>query len=99
MKSAHDVRAQVVVNQVGRIPSESTGPQWELLVQALTDLSAYGHHVGALLAAQTGTESGPDLARLLAALPPHGIGVDLDPGNLIVSGFSPLEAVQALGEH
>lgn len=99
MKFAHDVGASVVVNQVGRVPAEPKGPQWELLVQALSDLSAYGHHVGALLAAQTGSESGPDLARLLAALPPHGIGVDLDPGNLILNGFSPLEAVQALGSN
>lgn len=98
MKFAHDLRAPVVINQVGRVPAESQGPSWELLTQSLSDLSAYGHHIGALLAAQTGTEDGPSLARLLAALPQHGIGIDLDPGNLIINGFSPLEAVQAVGE-
>ncbi len=46
------------------------------------------------MAAQTGSESGADLARLLAALPTGGVGVDLDPGNLIINGFSPLEAVE-----
>ena len=51
------------------------------------------------MAAQTGTEDGADLARLIAALPAGGIGADLDPGNLIINGFSPLEAVSALGEH
>jgi len=70
-----------------------------LLCESLADLAAYGQHVGALLAAQTGTESGPDLARLLAALPRGGIGVDLDPGYLVINGFSPLEAVTALATH
>jgi sugar phosphate isomerase/epimerase len=97
MKMAADLRAGVVVNQVGRVPAESSGPGWELLVQSLSDLSHYGQHIGAILAAQTGTESGADLARLLAALPPQGVGVDLDPGNLIINGFSALEAVQTLG--
>jgi sugar phosphate isomerase/epimerase len=53
--------------------------------------------VGARIAAETGSESGPDLARLIAALPPGAVGVNLDPGNLIVNGFSVLEAVEVLG--
>ena len=99
MKLAAELRAPVVVNQIGQVPPKSEGPAWNLLVNTLNDLSLYGQHVGALLAAQTGTESGADLARLIAALPERGIGVDLDPGNLIINGFSPLEAVEALGPH
>jgi sugar phosphate isomerase/epimerase len=99
MKMAADLRAPLVVNQVGTVPREPSGRSWETLVQALSDLSVYGQHAGALLAAQTGTESGADLARLIAALPEGGIGADLDPGNLIVNGFSPLEAVETLGPH
>jgi sugar phosphate isomerase/epimerase len=97
MKFAADLRAPVVVNQVGRVPAEPAGPGWTLLVQALSDLGRHGQHVGATLAAQTGSESGADLGRLLDALPPNAIGVDLDPGNLIVNDFSPLEAVESLG--
>ena len=97
MKMAAELGAAVVVNQIGPVPQDTNSRERTLLVQTLADLSAYGQHVGALLAAQTGTESGADLAHLLAALPERGIGVDLDPGNLIVNGFSPLEAVEALG--
>jgi sugar phosphate isomerase/epimerase len=97
MKFAADLRAPVVVNSVGHVPAETGDPSWELFVQTLTDLSRYGQHVGALLAARSGSESGADLARLIAALPQHGIGADLDPGNLIINGFSPLAAVEALG--
>lgn len=99
MKFAHGVGANVVVNQIGLITRDENSANWKLLVEVLTDLSLYGHQVGARLAAQTGTESGEDLARLLKVLPPQGIGVDLDPGNLIVGGFSPLEAIQALGSN
>jgi sugar phosphate isomerase/epimerase len=97
MKMAGQLGARVVVNEVGHVPAESSGAAWDLLVQALTDLSSYGHHAGAVLAAQTGAVAPADLARLLAALPAQGIGVDLDPGNLIIHGFSPREAVEVLG--
>ncbi len=97
MKFAAELGASVVFNQLGHMPGEPKGPAWNLLVQTLSDLGNYGQHIGATLAAQTGTESGADLARLIAALPPGAIGVDLDPGNLIINGFSPLEAVEAVG--
>jgi sugar phosphate isomerase/epimerase len=97
MQFAYDLGANVVVNQVGRVPEQSAGPEWDLLIEVLKDLGEHGQRVGALLAAETGSESGPDLSRLLAALPPGTIGANLDPGNLIVNGFSPLEAVRSLG--
>jgi sugar phosphate isomerase/epimerase len=97
MRFAHDLGARVVVNQVGRVPAESEGTDWALLVEVLRDLGLYSQRAGAWLAAETGSESGPDLARLIAALPPGALSATLDPGNLIVNGFSPLEAVGALG--
>ena len=98
MQLAYQLGAPVVVNQLGTVPAESTGSQWALLTDALTDLGRFGHHVGAFLAAETGTESGADLNRLLSALPSGFIAVDLNPGNLIINGFSPREAVEHLGE-
>jgi sugar phosphate isomerase/epimerase len=97
MRFAADLRAPIVVNQVGRVPAEPDGETWNRMLQALTDLGNYGLRMGATLAAQTGTESGADLARLLDALPPQAVGADLDPGNLIINGFSPLETTEALG--
>lgn len=99
MKLAYLLGAPVVVNQVGTVPPESTGHEWGTLTDALTDLGRYGQHVGAFLAAETGTESGADLKRLLSALPAGFIAVDLNPGNLIINGFSPREAVEQLGQY
>jgi sugar phosphate isomerase/epimerase len=99
MKLAYDLGAGVVINHVGHIPESAGDPAWSVLVESLADLGKHGHHVGALLAADTGTESGADMARLLAALPTGAVGVNLNPGNLLVNGFSPSEAVAVLGDH
>jgi sugar phosphate isomerase/epimerase len=97
MRMAYELRAPLVINRVGYVANSADSPQWKSLVEVLTDLGAYGHRVGALLAAETGNESGADLVRLLAAIPQGAIGVSLNPGNLLLSGFSPLEAVESLG--
>ncbi len=99
MRMAHALGASVVVNHVGNIPAEPKGTEWDLLVQVLTDLGRYGQHVGAFLAAQTGSVDGADLTRLIAALPDGSLAVDFDPGQLIINGFSPLETVEKLAPH
>jgi sugar phosphate isomerase/epimerase len=97
MKLAYDLGSAWVVNQVGRVPAESNDPRWNTLIEVLADLGNYGQRTGALVAAETGSESGGDLARLLVALPHGAVGVCLNPGALIINGFSPLDAVAALG--
>lgn len=97
MKLAYDLGARWVINQVGRVPEDAEGPHWKLLVEALTDLGQFGLRTGALMAAETGSESGADLARLLRALPQGSLGVAFNPGRLIINGFSPQEALTALG--
>jgi sugar phosphate isomerase/epimerase len=99
MRFAADLGASVVVNQVGLIPPEADQEEWSRLLEALTDLGAYGQRVGAWLAAETGSEEGTDLARLVAALPSGCVGVTFNPGNLIVNGFSARDAVDSLGSH
>lgn len=99
MKFAHTLGANVVINRVGRVPEDENDPRFAALVEVLSGLGAYGDRVGARLAAQTGSESGPHLARLLAAVPDQTIGVDLHPGGLIHHGDDPAEAVAALGRH
>lgn len=96
MQLAYDLGANVVVNHVGHIPEEPAGAEWDLLVQVLTDLGRHGQRVGALLAAETGAEEPERMQRLLEALPEGSIGVNLDPGNMIVNGFSASETAKVL---
>lgn len=97
LQLAYDLGANVLINSVGRIPSDATSPSWGTLTQALADIGGFGQRVGATLCAETGSESGADLLRLIKALPEGSLGVNFDPGNLIVNGHSPLEAATLLG--
>jgi sugar phosphate isomerase/epimerase len=99
MKLAYDLGASVVVNHIGRVPAESDASAMTTLVDALTDLGRYGQRVGALLAAETGTENGETLSGLIDRLPPGSLGVDFNPASLIMNGHSPREAIVALAQH
>lgn len=99
MDFAYKLGADVVVNHIGQVPAETEGPAWDLLIQSLTDIGRYGQRCGAVLAAETGSESGPDLARLVEALPTGSLFVNFDPGNLVVNSFSADEALSVLAGH
>lgn len=96
-KLAYALGAGVVINHVGRVPDKPQGPEWELLLGVLRDLGEYGQRAGAVLCAETGSESGADLNRLIQALPEGMLGVNFNPGNLIINGFSATEAAEVLG--
>ncbi len=98
-RSCRGDRAPVVVNRIGDIPAKPEGPEWDLLMQVLHDLGRHGQHTGALLAAETGNEDSEALSRVIEALPTGSLGVDLNPGNLLVHNHSPLDIVSKLGRH
>lgn len=99
LRLAHDLGAGLVLNHVGEIPADSSGPQWQLLVDVLTDLAQFGEHVGAMLCAEAGRAGPADLARLLTALPDGGLVCDLVTGALVVHGHDPVTAIESLGSH
>ncbi|MGD9635335.1 MAG: sugar phosphate isomerase/epimerase family protein [Pirellulales bacterium] len=99
MRFAQSLGAEVVINRIGSVPGDEHDPRFIRLVEVLTGIGAYGERVGARLAAQTGSDDGADLARLIAALPEQSIGVDFHPSGLIHHGHSPAEAVEALGRN
>ena len=98
LRFAYDLGSSVVVNQIGPIPDRESEPgRWNTLVESMLEIGRFSQRVGAWLAIETGTESGPQMAEFLHALPEGTLMVNLDPGNLIIHGFSPREAVQTLG--
>lgn len=99
MQFAYQLGSKILINHVGQIPDENQGPEWDLLVEVLNDLGRFGQHVGVTLAAETGAESGERMAELLASLTPGTIGVNFDPGGLVVNGYSPRDALAALLDH
>jgi sugar phosphate isomerase/epimerase len=97
MELASQLAAPLVLNSIGPIPPDDDAGGRQLLREVLDDLGRFGSRVGAILVAETGNESGSRLAQLLAELPEQCLGVDFNPGKLMAGGFSPLEAVAALG--
>lgn len=95
MDLAYALGATVVVNHIGRVPPAESASS-RLLRDVLADLGSYGARAGARLAVETGQE-GPDvLVGLLKTLPPGELGVDLNPGRLLLAGHSPQEAIAQL---
>jgi sugar phosphate isomerase/epimerase len=62
----------------------------------MEDLGRHGAKVGAVLAAETGTESGEDLMRLLAFHETGYVGVALNAANWVLNGFPVQPNVQAV---
>jgi len=98
MELAYKLGAGLLVGRIGRIPPLQSDER-RLLAEVVTDLGRYGQRVGAMLAAETGAEPGPELARFLEELPEGTIGVDFNPANLAAEGYSVEEAVQTLGQY
>lgn len=99
MKFAFSLGASVVVNQIGAVPENPEDERYVLLMQCLTDLARYGQHVGAMLAAETGSEPGERLAGLIDSLRETALGITFNPANLIVNNFSVEDALPRCASH
>lgn len=99
MRFAADLRADVIINDIGRIAEKDEDPSFQRMIEALTAIAAFGERAGVRFAAQTTHVSPQDLARVIESLPAHSTGVDLHPSGLIDAGYSPNDAIEALGPH
>jgi sugar phosphate isomerase/epimerase len=96
MSLSFDLGPRLVIVQAGRIPEDSNDPRARLLTEALLALGQHGDRTGTILALQTGLESGQVLRRFLDRSDTGGLGVNLDPGNLVLGGYDPYESARAL---
>jgi L-ribulose-5-phosphate 3-epimerase len=91
-----DLGPRVAIVQAGRVPEKPDDPRAALLAEALRDLGAHGDRTGTTLALETGLESGQTLRAFLDRFDTGGLGVNLNPGNLLMGGFDPYESARAL---
>jgi L-ribulose-5-phosphate 3-epimerase len=100
MSLSFDMGPRLVVVQAGRVPDaeeEKAGSlRPRLLAEALQDLGSYGDRVGVVLALETGLESGAALRDYLNRFDSGSLGVNYDPGNLVMNGFDPIDSLRAL---
>src|SRR5579875_3306065 len=88
---------RLVIVQAGSVRGDPNEPRMQVLCESLQALARHGDRVGAVLALETGLEDGAALAAFLDSFDTGALGVNLDPANLLLHGFDPYAAVQALG--
>jgi L-ribulose-5-phosphate 3-epimerase len=96
MSLAFDLGPRVVIVQAGRVPPAEDLTRTALVTEALTALGRHGDRVGTTLALETGLESGAALRDFLARFDTGGLGVNLDPANLLLHGFDPYASASDL---
>jgi sugar phosphate isomerase/epimerase len=97
MSLSFDLGPRIAIVQAGRVPAEDdVSPRAVLMTEALTVLGQYGDRSGTVLALETGLESGAALSKYLDRFDSGGLGVNLDPANLLMRDFDPYESARAL---
>ncbi|MCU0880618.1 MAG: sugar phosphate isomerase/epimerase [Pirellulaceae bacterium] len=99
LKLAYDLGTNVVVNDLGRLPSDDDSGGMSTLIEALGEIGRYGQKVGATLAAQTTCESGQRLAELIRRLPPGALAIDLHPAELILNSLAPATVLRSVAPY
>ena len=94
---AQDLGTDVVTTHIGVVPSDPANERYKIMSEACFTLSQYADSLGAHFAIETGPETSATLKRFLDQLGSTGVGVNLDPANLVmVTGDDPVEAVHNL---
>jgi sugar phosphate isomerase/epimerase len=96
MSLSFDLGPRVVIVQAGRVPEDAADPRAAVLAESLQALGQHGDRTGTTLALETGLESGATLRQFLDRFDSGGLGVNLDPANLLMHRFDPLASVRAL---
>jgi len=92
-----DLGPRIAIVQAGRVPAQDeVSPRAALMTESLTVLGQHGDRSGTVLALETGLESGVALRQFLNRFATGGLGVNLDPANLLMRDFDPYESARAL---
>lgn len=92
--------SKVVTTHVGVLPADPTCDQYKVMQEACNELATYAHENGAWFAIETGPEPADRLRSFLDSLDAKGVGVNLDPANLVmVTDDDPVKAVHTLAPY
>ncbi len=93
---SYELGPRRVIVHAGRVPPDPATAESNRMIEALLVLGHHGDRVGAVLALETGLETGEVLNTFLSRFDTGGLGVNLDPANLVMNGFDPYESARAL---
>lgn len=97
---AKDLETNVVTTHIGVVPEDPDHPRYKIMQQACGELAEYADSIDAHFAVETGPETSATLKSFLDSLRSTGVGVNLDPANLVmVTGDDPVRAVYNLRDY
>ncbi len=97
---AKELGTNVVTTHIGVVPTDSSIDRYKVMQEACFELSRYADEIGAHFAIETGPETSAVLKGFLDSLGSTGVGVNLDPANLVmVTGDDPARAVYNLQKY
>ena len=94
-----DFSVDIMTTHIGAVGDDLDGAARDTMVGNLKRLGDFATDHGVTLATETGLESGPSLRSILADSDTEGIGVNLDPGNLVMRRFDHMQAVRELAPY
>ena len=96
-----DMECGIVTTHIGVVPADPGHDRYKIMQDACYALAEYADSVGARFAVETGPETSADLKAFLDSLGgTKGVGVNLDPANLVmVTGDDPVAAVHNLKDY
>lgn len=97
---AKELGTDVVTTHIGVVPTDSSIDRYKVMQEACFELARYADEIGAHFAIETGPETSAVLKGFLDSLGSTGVGVNLDPANLVmVTGDDPAGAVYNLRKY
>ena len=97
---AADLGTKVVTGHIGVVPEDPSGASYNVLRSACAELGRHAADHGVCFGIETGPERAETLRRFLDDLDEPGIGVNLDPANLVmVVRDDPVQAVRTLAPY
>ena len=94
---AKDLETDIVTTHIGVVPSDKNHERYKIMQEACFQLAEYADKMNAHFAIETGPETSIVLKEFLDSLGSTGVGVNLDPANLVmVTGDDPAGAVYNL---
>ena len=88
------------MGSIGVVPADPKNPRYAIMQDACGTLAAYADTLDAHFAVETGPETSAVLGNFLDGLHSTGVGVNLDPANLVmVTGDDPAGAVHRLAKY
>lgn len=97
---AKDLGTDIVTTHIGAVPRDPAHERYKIMQEACFELASYADSIGSHFAIETGPETSIVLKGFLDSLGSTGVGVNLDPANLVmVTGDDPVEAVYNLRKY